>query len=164
MAKGGQSIGDMQDRILGQMHKNEKRSLTALEQQLIDASNNKIANDARLARIEKEKKDNRVSFYVPGNPLNGFNGKTKAQQAKILEDLKAAEKAKVKEAKDAVNAEAKAIKDAAKAQKDAMNAIRRAEAKAAKDKFNAKLKALKAAEKLAAKEAAKAAKANENPA
>jgi len=137
MAKGGQSIGDMQDRILGQMSKNQERSLTALEQQLIDASNNKVANDARLKAIEHDKNESRISFYNPNNPLNGFNGKTKTQQTKILEGLKNVEKAKLQEAKDLVNAAKQAVKDEAKAiakaEKLAMNAIRKAEKQAEKD-------------------------------
>ena len=49
---GRQSVGDMQDRILSQMSKNQDRSLSALEQQIIDAAENKTKNDARLKAIE----------------------------------------------------------------------------------------------------------------
>jgi len=35
----------------------------------------------------------RISHYVPNNPLNGFRGKTKADQLAILEQIKADKKA-----------------------------------------------------------------------
>ena len=35
----------------------------------------------------------RISFYQPNNPLNGFRGKTKAEQIAIMEKIKADAKA-----------------------------------------------------------------------
>ena len=103
-----QTISEIQDRILGQFSRDQRDVSTnkerniSLEKQIAEA--NRIAAETRkfnakpsYAFIEDE---NRFSHYVPNNPLNGFNGKSKAEQEKIKAKIKLDKKLKKAEDKN----------------------------------------------------------------